>query len=128
MCVIPYAQLEALGREVPALQKQFHRTMSREIANGHGVMLQLGSMHAEERVAGFLLNLMRRLRARGFSASSVLLRMSREEIGSFLGLKLETLEPDALEVPGQRLVVRPAAPDPDHRSGRPAAAARRRDA
>ena len=91
MCVIPYAQLEALGREVPALQKQFHRTMSREIANGHGVMLQLGSMHAEERVAAFLLNLMHRLRARGFSASSVLLRMSREEIGSFLGLKLETV-------------------------------------
>jgi CRP/FNR family transcriptional regulator len=48
-------------------------------------------MHAEERVAAFLLNLTHRLRARGFSSSSVLLRMSREEIGSFLGLKLETV-------------------------------------
>ena len=91
VCVIPYLGLETLGREVPSLQKQFHKIMSREIAKDHNVMLHLGSMHAEERVAAFLLNLMHRLRARGFSASSVLLRMSREEIGSYLGLKLETV-------------------------------------
>ena len=54
-------------------------------------MLLLGSMHAEERVATFLLDLTHRLQARGFSASSVLLRMSREEIGSFLGIKVETV-------------------------------------
>ncbi|MEO8526671.1 MAG: helix-turn-helix domain-containing protein [Caldimonas sp.] len=91
VCVIPFTELEALEREVPALQTQFHKMMSREIANDHQAMLQLGSMHAEERVAAFVLNLMHRLEARGFSASSVLLRMSREEIGSFLGLKLETV-------------------------------------
>jgi CRP/FNR family transcriptional regulator len=65
--------------------------MSREIVRSHGVMLLLGSMHAEERLAAFLLNLTHRLGARGFSSSSVVLRMSREEIGSFLGLKLETV-------------------------------------
>jgi CRP/FNR family transcriptional regulator len=65
--------------------------MSREIVNDHSVMLYLGSMHAEERVAAFLLNLTDRLRARGFSASSVVLRMTREEIGSYLGMKLETV-------------------------------------
>jgi CRP/FNR family transcriptional regulator len=91
VCVIPFAEIEKIGREVPALQVQLHKMMSREIATDHQVMLQLGSMHAEERVAAFLLNLMHRLEARGFSASSVLLRMSREEIGSFLGLKLETV-------------------------------------
>ena len=91
VCVIPFAELEALEREVPSLQTQFHKMMSREIANDHSVMLLLGSMHAEERVAAFLLNLVHRLQARGFSASSVLLRMSREEIGNFLGLKLETV-------------------------------------
>ena len=42
-------------------------------------------------VAAFLLNLTERLRTRGFSASSVVLRMSREEIGSYLGLTLETV-------------------------------------
>jgi CRP/FNR family transcriptional regulator, anaerobic regulatory protein len=91
VCVIPYAELEALSLEVVSLQQQFHRIMSREIVSNHGVMLLLGSMNAEERLVAFLLNLAHRLRARGFSASSVVLRMSREEIGSFLGLKLETV-------------------------------------
>lgn len=91
VCVIPYSELEALGRTVPSLQRQFHRHLSREIAADHEAMLQLGSMHAEERVAAFLLNLVHRLETRGFSSTSVLLRMSRDEIGSFLGLKLETV-------------------------------------
>ena len=91
VCVIPFAELESLQREVPGLQIQFNKMMSREIATGHQVMLQLGSMHAEERVAAFLLNLTHRLQARGFSASALLLRMSREEIGSFLGLQFETV-------------------------------------
>jgi CRP/FNR family transcriptional regulator, anaerobic regulatory protein len=91
VCVIPFDALEALAHEVPSLQQQFHRIMSREIVRNQGVMLLLGSMYAEERLAAFLLNLTYRLQARGFSASSVLLRMRREEIGSFLGLTLETV-------------------------------------
>ena len=65
--------------------------MSREIVRDHGVMLLLGSMRAEERLAAFLLNLSQRFTARGFSASEFILRMTREEIGSYLGLKLETV-------------------------------------
>jgi CRP/FNR family transcriptional regulator len=57
----------------------------------HGVMLLLGSMRAEERLAAFLLNLVQRLQARGFSKSELILRMTREEIGSYLGMKLETV-------------------------------------
>jgi CRP/FNR family transcriptional regulator len=48
-------------------------------------------MRAEERLAAFLLNLMQRLQARGFSSSEVVLRMTREEIGNYLGLTLETV-------------------------------------
>jgi CRP/FNR family transcriptional regulator len=91
VCVIPYAQLEDLSREFSVLQHQFHKIMSREIVRDHGVMLLLGNMRAEERLAAFLLNLTQRLRARGFSSSSLVLRMTREEIGSYLGLKLETV-------------------------------------
>ncbi|MBC7955539.1 MAG: fumarate/nitrate reduction transcriptional regulator Fnr [Cytophagales bacterium] len=91
LCVIPYDQLESLSREFGELQRQFHKIMSREIVRDHGVMLLLGSMRAEERLAVFLLNLAQRLQARGFSASSLVLRMTREEIGSYLGLKLETV-------------------------------------
>jgi CRP/FNR family transcriptional regulator len=54
-------------------------------------MLLLGSMRAEERLAAFLLNLVQRLQARGFSKSELILRMTREEIGSYLGMKLETV-------------------------------------
>lgn len=91
VCVIPYSQLEDLSREFSDLQHQFHKIMSREIVRDHGVMLLLGNMRAEERLAAFLLNLTQRLQARGFSASSLVLRMTREEIGSYLGLKLETV-------------------------------------
>jgi CRP/FNR family transcriptional regulator len=91
VCIIPYEQLESLSREFTELQHQFHKIMSREIVRDHGVMLLLGSMRAEERLAAFLLNLTKRLQARGFSASALVLRMTREEIGSYLGLKLETV-------------------------------------
>ena len=91
VCVIPFSMLEDLSREFSDLQRHFHRIMSREIVRDHGVMLLLGSMRAEERLAAFLLNLTKRLQARGYSASSLVLRMTREEIGSYLGLKLETV-------------------------------------
>ena len=91
VCLIPYSQLESLSREFIHLQHSFHKIMSREIVRDHGVMLLLGSMRAEERLAAFLLNLTQRLQARGFSAQALVLRMTREEIGSYLGLKLETV-------------------------------------
>ncbi len=91
VCIIPYQQLEDLSRELSDLQHHFHKIMSREIVRDHGVMLLLGSMRAEERLAAFLLNLTQRLRTRGYSSSALVLRMTREEIGSYLGLKLETV-------------------------------------
>jgi CRP/FNR family transcriptional regulator len=91
VCVMPFDRIEELSREVTALQHHVHKIMSREIVREHGVMLLLGSMRAEERLAAFLLNLVQRLHARGFSQSELILRMTREEIGSYLGLKLETV-------------------------------------
>lgn len=91
VCVMPFDRIEELSREVNALQRHVHKILSREIVREHGVMLLLGSMRAEERLATFLLNLVQRLHARGFSKSEFVLRMTREEIGSFLGLKLETV-------------------------------------
>lgn len=91
VCVIPFFQLEALSREFGELQRQLHKVMSREIVREHGVMLLLGGMRAEARLATFLLNLTQRLLARGFSSTSLVLRMTRQEIGSYLGLTLETV-------------------------------------
>ncbi len=91
VCEMPFERIEELSREVNALQRHVHKIMSREIVREHGVMLLLGSMRAEERLAAFLLNLVQRLHARGFSQLELVLRMTREEIGSYLGLKLETV-------------------------------------
>ncbi len=91
VCHIPFSRLEHLSREIQTLQHHFHKVMSREIVRDHGVMMLLGTMRAEERLAAFLLNLSQRFTARGFSHSEFNLRMTREEIGSYLGLKLETV-------------------------------------
>ncbi len=91
VCVMPFANVEKLSREFPMLQRHVHKFMSREIVRENEVMMLLGCMRAEERLAAFLLNLVQRLHTRGFSQSEVILRMTREEIGSYLGMKLETV-------------------------------------
>ncbi len=91
VCIMPFANVEELSREFPVLQRHVHKIMSREIVRENGMMMMLGNMRAEERLAAFLLNLVQRLHARGFSQSEMILRMTREEIGSYLGLKLETI-------------------------------------
>lgn len=91
LCEIPFTDLERLSRDIPALQHQFHKIMSREIMREHGLMMLLGNMRAEERLATFLLNLSQRFKARGFSAHRFHLRMTRNDIGLYLGLKLETV-------------------------------------
>ena len=91
VCELPFGHMEALSKEIPSIQTHFFRLMSREIVRDQSVMLLLGNMRAEERIAAFLLNLSQRLHHRGFAANDFILRMSREEIGSYLGLKLETV-------------------------------------
>ena len=91
VCELPFNKLETLSRKLPSLQRHLHKIMSREIVRDQGIMLLLGSMRAEERLAAFLLNLSQRFAARGYSPTQFQLRMSRQEIGSYLGLKLETV-------------------------------------
>lgn len=90
-CIIRFAEFESLARQIPALQNQFHRILSRELTQDQRHLLALGSMRAEERLAGFLLNLSERLAARGYTNNEFDLRMSREEIGSYLGIQIETV-------------------------------------
>jgi CRP/FNR family transcriptional regulator len=104
VCVMPFERIEEISREVGALQHHVHKIMSREIVREHGVMLLLGSMRAEERLAAFLLNLVQRMQARGFSSSALILRMTREEIGSYLGMKLETVSRTFSKFAGEGLI------------------------
>lgn len=91
VCVLPFDRLEELARSIPSLQHNLHQFLAREITREQNTMLLLGSMRAEERLAVFLLNLSERYLRRGYSSTEFVLRMTREEIGSYLGLKLETV-------------------------------------
>ena len=104
ICAIPYPHLSELAATQPALQQVLSRLLSREIVREHGLMALLGSMSAEERVASFLLNISHRLKARGYSPREFHLRMSRAEIGSYLGMKLETVSRTLSAFQQQRLL------------------------
>lgn len=91
VCEIPFPRLEELFSDIPALLHHFHRMMSQEITREQSAMLLLGNMRAEQRFAAFLINLASRYATRGYSATSFQLRMTREEIGNYLGLTIESI-------------------------------------
>lgn len=91
VCVIPFNALQEISYKIPRLKNHAHRLLSREILRYYEMIVMLGSMRAEERVAVFLLNLGQRLHSLGFSKSELELRMSRKDIGNYLGLTIETV-------------------------------------
>ena len=88
---IPFEAIESLAADNPAVARFLYQRMSAALRDEHGWMAALGLLNADERVAAFLLDLSQRFAARGFSARRFMLRMTRAEIGSFLGLTLETV-------------------------------------
>jgi CRP/FNR family transcriptional regulator len=91
LCAIRYSDFGELAQAIPALQHYLHRVIGAEIARDHGIMFVLGSMRAEQRIAAFLLNLAERLSARGHSGTHFSLPMTRQDIASYLGLRIETV-------------------------------------
>jgi len=104
VCGIPFGGFERLVREIPRFQKHFHRLMSSEITRSQEIMLLLGSMHAEERLAVFLLNLSKQYAESNCSATQFSLRMTREDIGSHLGLTFETVSRALSSLQRERLI------------------------
>ncbi|WP_172147399.1 fumarate/nitrate reduction transcriptional regulator Fnr [Pseudomonas tumuqii] len=91
VCEIPFERLDELSILLPQLRRQLMRVMSREIRDDQQMMLLLSKKTADERIATFLVNLSARFRARGFSPNQFRLAMSRNEIGNYLGLAVETV-------------------------------------
>ena len=91
VCVLPFSRCEELARRSAPFQRRLYRLLSQEITRERRVTLILGTMRADQRLATFLLDLARRYQERGYSSVEFVLRMTREEIGSYLGLKLETV-------------------------------------
>ncbi len=91
VCEIPFASLERMFAREPALLHRFHRILGQEITREQDLVLLLANMRAEQRFAVFLINLSARYAARGYSSTCFQLRMSREEIGNYLGLTIESI-------------------------------------
>jgi CRP/FNR family transcriptional regulator len=88
---ISYALLSEMAGGNAMLQRALMQYMSREIVRELQLLVLLGNMSAEERVAAFLLSMSQRLAVRGYSACDFHMRMTRADIGSYLGLTLETV-------------------------------------
>lgn len=91
VCEIPFARLEQLFGQMPMLLRHFHRMMSHEITSEQNVIMLLGNMRAEQRFAAFLVNLSSRYAARGYSPTRFQLRMTRQDVGNYLGLTIESI-------------------------------------
>jgi CRP/FNR family transcriptional regulator len=91
LCELPFDRLESLARDIPGLQHQLFRLMSREILEEEAQLLMLGRMKAEERLAAFLISFSKRYQQLGASAVDLRLPMSRQDLGDYLGLALETV-------------------------------------
>jgi CRP/FNR family transcriptional regulator len=91
VCEIPYDELEAIGARIPSLPRQLLRIMSREMHHDQLLLLLLGKRSADERLAAFLFSLSQRFGLRGYSPNEFNLSMSRNDIGNYLGLAVETV-------------------------------------
>jgi CRP/FNR family transcriptional regulator, anaerobic regulatory protein len=91
VCPLPFDEIENLARLNDQFRQNLQKLLSREGARAHSLMILLGTMRAEQRLAVFLLDLSHRYRERGYSSCEFVLRMTREEIGNYLGLTLETV-------------------------------------
>jgi len=91
VCAIPLASLLHLSREFECLQSQLHKLVGRELRRQLEMMALLGNRNAEQRLASFLLDLRERWQSRGQSGAVIVLTMSRLELGSLLGLTVETV-------------------------------------
>jgi CRP/FNR family transcriptional regulator, anaerobic regulatory protein len=101
---ISYTRLADLTREFPTLGRSLHRAMSRQIVLGNQLMLLLGSMRARERVAILLLMFVQRTRAGDTDTCEFDLKITRQEIGNFLGLRLETVSRELTKLTGMGLL------------------------
>jgi CRP/FNR family transcriptional regulator len=91
VCIIPYVALKILCREISSMQERLHKLMGEQIVREAAQMMVLGSLSADERVAAFLLDVSERNAQRGYSSAEFNLRMTRDDMGSYLGTTLETV-------------------------------------
>lgn len=91
VCELPYAQLQRVMEEVPSLQRQLMRVVSREVAAEQSHLVMMGRQQAQERLAIFLRCLSERYGRLSRDTVTLTLTMSRYDIANYLGLVVETV-------------------------------------
>lgn len=91
VCEIPLHDLEHVASQVPSLQHQLLKIMGQSINRDQKHVEILAKKNAHERVAIFLHQLAERYKLLGRSEQRFMIPMSREDIGSYLGLVIETV-------------------------------------
>ncbi len=91
VCKISLECFQEIALQIPSVNYQMLRMMSKEIKHHQDLMLLLGKMSAEERLATYLLSLSRRFALRNYSPNQFNLSMSRGDIGNYVGIAEETV-------------------------------------
>ncbi len=91
VCEIPFGQLEDLATKIPTLQHHFFQLMSKEIQDSRQLTMLLSKNSAEERIASLIISISERFKKRKLSNIQFRLPMPRNDIGSYLGLAVETV-------------------------------------
>jgi CRP/FNR family transcriptional regulator len=91
VCELPYDQLQRVMTEVPSLQRQLMRVVSREVVAEQGHLVMMGRQQAQERLAIFLQSLSERYGRLSRDTVTLTLTMSRYDIANYLGLVVETV-------------------------------------
>jgi CRP/FNR family transcriptional regulator len=104
ICSLPYTQLSEISRHVPSLQEQVLRLIGREMSIENELLLTINRKSADERIATFLLSLSNRFKRLGYAQNEFRLSMSRQEIGNYLGLTIETVSRCFTRLQKRRLI------------------------
>lgn len=91
ICELPFSELERITGQIPALQRQLLRVISREVIKEHEHLVTMGQQQAQARLAIFLRSLADRYKVLRRNSNHLMLSMSRNDIASYLGLAVETV-------------------------------------
>lgn len=91
LCRLPMEVLDNLCGKLPGIRKVIRQQVGKEISHSQQLLLSLGQLATEERLATYLMQLALHYQARGFSKSEFILPMSRQDLSNYLGMAVETL-------------------------------------
>jgi CRP/FNR family transcriptional regulator len=104
LCMLPMNIFENLCDKLPGLRRVMMQQIGKEISHSQNLLLSLGQLPTEERLASYLLQLAEHFHSRGFSKSEFILPMSRQDLSNYLGMAVETLSRIISRMSNEKLI------------------------